>query len=136
MDKIKTFLTSIPSWILTIVTALLILWLTLVPDPLGDNSPELFPGADKVVHAIMFGFFTVMVLLDRQRKIGWVRLTKETVILAVAISSFFGVDIEFAQLAMGLGRGFEAADMVADIAGASLCGLAWAAFQHHWIEKE
>lgn len=135
MDKFKSFLSAIPSWILTIITALLILWLTLVPDPLGDDSPDLFPGADKVVHAIMFGFFTVMVLLDRQRKIGWVRMTNETVVLAVFISSFFGIDIEFAQLAMGLGRGFEVADMIADVVGASLCGLAWAAFQDRWINK-
>ena len=27
-----------------------------MPDPLGDDAPTLFPGADKVVHAIMFGF--------------------------------------------------------------------------------
>ncbi len=71
---------KLPPWILSILTVALILWLTLAPDPLGDDSPRLFPGADKVAHAIMFGFLTVVQLLDRQRRQEWKRLDSRRIL--------------------------------------------------------
>lgn len=131
MNKIKTTLTRFPMWIFTILTVLLILWLTLAPDPLGDDSPELFPGADKIVHAIMFGFLTVMILLDRQRKSGWKRVSVKFITLAAISTAAFGIAIEFIQKAMDMGRGFEVADMIADCTGVAICAFLWAKFQQN-----
>ena len=74
MDKIRNLLSRFPGWLFTVLTILIILWLTLMPDPLGDDAPSLFPGADKLVHAIMFGFLTTMIMLDRQRRNRWKEL--------------------------------------------------------------
>ena len=136
MDKAKAFLTALPSWTLSVLTVALILWLTLVPDPLGDDAPRLFPGADKVVHAVMFGFLTVMILLDRQRKKNWIRLSAPFVWMAALFSTMSGIGIEVAQLEMELGRGFEVADMVADAIGAALCAAIWLRFQHLWCRND
>lgn len=126
---------KLPPWIFTTLTTLLILWLTLAPDPLGDNSPDLFPGADKVVHAIMFGFLTVMTLVDYQRRRAWRPVAGKTIWTAAAASSLLGIMIEFIQRAMDMGRGFEVADMCADVAGACLCALLWTLLQRHWCSR-
>ena len=136
MDKAKAFLTALPSWLLSLLTVVLILWLTLMPDPLGDDAPQLFPGADKVVHAIMFGFLTVMILLDRQRKKNWIPLSSPFVWMSALFSTMLGIAIEVAQLEMKLGRGFEVADMVADTIGAALCAAIWLRTQHLWSRND
>lgn len=132
MDRIRNVLSCVPGWLFTILTALLILWLTLMPDPLGDDAPELFPGVDKLVHAVMFGFLTVVILLDRQRSMNWKRQSGAFIIIAAVISSVAGIMIEVLQLVMDMGRGFEVADMAADTAGAFVCALCWRALQSHW----
>ena len=132
MNKIKETLTRLPKWLFTSLTVALILWLTLAPDPLGDDSPDLFPGADKIVHAIMFGFLTVMVLLDRQRKAEWRKVSAKFISFTAVATAAFGIAIEFIQRAMDMGRGFEVADMIADCAGVALCACLWAILQRRW----
>lgn len=124
-ERIKSILQRLPAWSLSTLTVLLILWLTLASKPLGDDSPRLFEGADKVAHAVMFGFLTLMLLLDRVRRNGWRRPPSRTVWASAAGSAMLGIVVEFVQRSMGLGRGFEVADMAADTAGAILCALAW-----------
>lgn len=43
-----------------------ILWLTLAPQPLPDAGGSWldFPGADKVVHALMFGALALVLAVD------------------------------------------------------------------------
>ena len=132
MNKIKETLTRFPMWIFTLLTVLLILWLTLAPDPLGDDSPELFPGADKIVHAIMFGFLLVMILLDRTRKKNWSEVSARFIAASAIATAVFGIAIEFIQRAMDMGRGFEVADMIADCVGVAVCAFLWAKLQRHW----
>ena len=66
MERLRKTLTGFPPWSFSLFTVMVILWLTLMPDPLGDDAPTLFPGADKIVHGLMFGFLTIVVLLDYQ----------------------------------------------------------------------
>ncbi len=136
MDKIKEILTRLPAWALTALTVLLILWLTLAPDPLGEDAPTLFPGADKVVHALMFGFLTVMILLDKERKSAWHPVGWPFILLAAAGAAGLGIAIEFVQNAMEMGRGFEVADMIADCIGAVICAVCWEKFQYCWSSPE
>lgn len=130
--KLKRMLEALPSWILTIVVTLAILYLTLWPDPLPDDTPQLFPGADKVVHALMFGGLTLVLLIDRQRGIRWRPLGKRFVWSVALASAVFGAVIECLQWAMGLGRGFEIADIIADTVGSLLFALLWLRFQCRW----
>ena len=119
----KKWLEKIPSWMLSGICLVAILWLTLVPDPIGDIEPPLFPGVDKVVHAIMFGGLTFCLLLDRKRKTDWVPLKWWFIIGAAAVSALIGLIIEFMQGWMDVGRSYDILDFIADCAGAMLVAL-------------
>lgn len=104
-----------------VATVLLILWLTLAPQPVGEIDIPLFPGIDKVVHACMFGFLTLISWFDcGRRKNQWRFLPIRTTALIATASLGFGIIIELLQLGMGLGRSFEWADIDADAAGCLL----------------
>ena len=105
---------------LTIVCFLAICWLTLAPHPLPDNDIPLFPGADKIVHGIMFGGFTLCIILDWNRKQGWPSKLQKTDIYAPEIASAFGIITEILQNEMQAGRTGDIWDLVADITGAFL----------------
>lgn len=129
MNRIKGLLDRIPTGLLTGATLLLILWLTLAPHPTGDMEIELFPGADKVIHALMFGFLTFTACEETMKSRRWQPLAMPLMLTIAAAASCIGIGIEFAQQAMGLGRSMESLDIVADTAGAFLAALLWAAVQ-------
>lgn len=121
MDKNKNgighLLAMLPPWLLSGLTAAAICWLTLSPDPLGDVKPELFPGADKVVHAVMFGGLELMLVVDMMRRRGWRRVSRGFLLFSGLGTSLFGVIIEILQRWMNLGRSFDIIDIVADVSG-------------------
>lgn len=119
----------VPRWVGTVVTVAAILWLTLAPHPVGELEVPLFPGADKVVHAVMFGWLAFILCVDI-RKHTRRPVTLRQSALAFTVASLFGITIEFLQRAMELGRGFEALDMCADITGALLATLLYLWLQH------
>ena len=121
-----------PKWMLTIITMIVIFWLTLAPKPLGEEPPQLFPGADKIVHALMFGFLVAMMLLDWQRKHGWTEVAWSKSISCFIISALTGILIELLQASMALGRAFEYNDILADTVGALMVALLWMPFQKMW----
>ena len=129
MNRFRAIIDHIPSGILSGITVILILWLTLAPNPTGDLELPLFPGADKVVHALMFAFLTFIVLLELMRNAKWETLSLVKIGAAALCCSVFGVIIELIQQAMGLGRSFEILDILADSAGSFAMGGVWAAFQ-------
>ena len=126
ISRLQRLLAAFPSGAFSVLSVLLILWLTLSPDPLGENSPRLFPGADKVAHFLMFGFLTAIFAFDRTRRDRWRPVSRSFLISAAVASTLLGCLIEVAQLKMELGRGFEYTDMLADFVGATLSGLGWA----------
>ena len=109
---------SLPDWALTVVVSLAILYLTLVPRPLPDVDIPLFPGVDKLVHAIMFGGLAGAVVLDWSRWRGMVSLSVRSIVVAALVSTLAGGLIELLQLVMAMGRGCELWDFVADGVGA------------------
>lgn len=110
---------SLPGWVLTVVVSLAILYLTLVPRPLPEVDLPLFPGVDKLVHAIMFGGLAGAIVLDWSRWRG-VALSARYLIVAALVSTLAGGLIELLQLVMAMGRGCELWDFVADGVGAFL----------------
>jgi len=123
MDRIREIFSRLPY---------VILYAALNDNPIGADELPIFPGADKVVHAIMFGFLSVMLLLDYQRKHGWRETGSGVMLIAAFISSALGILIEFIQRWMAMGRGFDPGDMVADVAGVVICVFLWSRLQRHW----
>lgn len=110
----------IPVWVSSGLCLAAILWATLSPSPAGDIEVPLFPGADKVVHALMFGALTLCVCFDLGIWRGGKRcLAAGVPWIAAVASTFVGVAIEYLQRGMNLGRSFEPTDMLADLAGAA-----------------
>lgn len=136
MERIKYGLSLLPAWMLSIITLVVIFWLTLAPQPLGEDPPSFFPGADKLAHGIMFGGFTAMMLLDWQRKHGWKAVWWNRAIVCAFLASLVGILIEFAQANMSLGRSFEYEDIIADVCGAFIFAIIWEFLQKSWIHNK
>ena len=116
----KQLLHKLPPYTFTVIIVAVIAYLTLVPHPLPDNDMELFPGADKVVHAIMFGALTGAIALDRAFKNGIKALGAKSLVIYAIIGSLAGGVIELLQGWMGAGRSADVWDFVADTLGAIL----------------
>lgn len=117
MKFITSILRKSPPYIFSLVILLAICWLTLVPKPLPDTEIELFPRADKVVHFIMFGSFAGALFVDMMRA-GVKRKAVVCAFIAAAVSSFFGIAVEYLQMAMDMGRSADSGDAIADVLGA------------------
>lgn len=135
MRNPRRILQRLPAWLFTVITVGIVLWLTLAPKPLGDEDIPLFPGADKIAHTLMFGFLSVVMLLDWQRARAWRPVPVAGVCIAAVASASLGVAVEYMQRAMHAGRGFEVADMMADGVGAVLAALVWWLMQSRWSRE-
>lgn len=118
MNKIRKILEMLPPFVLTAVCFAAICWLTLASKPLGDTDVMLFPHADKVAHAIMFGGFSFCIMLDSVRRRGWQRCRPATGVISVLASGAVGIATEYLQDAMHAGRSGDLLDLVADCTGA------------------
>lgn len=96
---------------------------------MGELDMPLFPGADKVVHAIMFGFLTWMLYIDFGKVRHQVPSARATLLCALC-STLSGFLIEWLQKSMDIGRSLEAEDMFADAAGALVALLLILALRH------
>lgn len=117
--------------LLTSVVTLAILWLTLAPHPLPEADVPLFPHVDKVVHVLMFGGLVFAMVVDRElwrcrryQQSGRLPLkgVGSLVCFAVAATLLGGV-IELLQGCMGMGRGCDPVDFLADGVGAALSAM-------------
>lgn len=110
-------------WWPTLLVLAAILWLTLAPHPLPENHIELFEGADKIVHCLMFLTLTLAFLFDLsdyKNKLSWAGVT----ISSICIMIFAAFD-EWMQGAMAMGRTTEVYDFIADCAGIALAANFW-----------
>ena len=133
---IKRWLEWVPAWMLTGVVALAIAWLTLAPVPPEAVHLELFKGADKWVHAIMFGALTSCIMLDRQRHACWHELTPAFAFMSGGVSTLAGVAIEYLQRYMEPGRSYDPGDIAADAGGALVALLFYLALQPLWSDEK
>lgn len=120
----------IPPYQLTLAVGIVILYLTLLPKPFGEEDIPLFPGADKLAHCCMFGGLALTYIFERKR-IGH-PLDVRSALKVSLLVSVFGIAIEFIQEAMHLGRSGDMLDGIADITGAfaavPLC------YVLHWVD--
>lgn len=104
-----------------IVTAILA-WLTLAPDPMPANHINLWAGADKMAHALMFGGLATIFLSDAFRRR---RINILAFIIIMLVCTGAGAAIEILQREMGLGRHADRADFIADAIGVAAASAAW-----------
>lgn len=83
---------------------------------MGEDPIELFEGADKVIHGIMFAALAGTIALDRFMS-GHLDKAKGLAIIAF-ITALFGGLTEILQATTGLGRSGDASDLAADAVGA------------------
>lgn len=125
VTKIHKWMHRVPHWLCTVLCLGVILYLTLMPDPLGDEELPLFPGADKIAHGLMFFGLTLCMLFDAMRVHGWSPLSLPAISVISLIGMGAGIGIEYLQEVMDLGRGKEFWDMAADAFGAIAAGALW-----------
>lgn len=120
----------IPSYQLTSAVVVIILYLTLLPKPFGEEELPLFPGADKLAHCCMFGGLALTYIFERNlmKK----KLNVRQALGACLVVTLFGIAVEFVQSAMAVGRSGDMADGLADAIGAF--GAFPLCYALHWID--
>ena len=120
MNKTDRLLLLMPNWLLTIAVVTAVMYLTLMPDPVPEVEIELFPGIDKVVHAVMMMGVFLCIAIDviRHDHKTLHRLTVLACAIIFIITTLFGGCIELLQASMNMGRGCELSDFWADMVGA------------------
>lgn len=116
---------KLPDWCLSAICLIFILWLTLSPRPLGNTDLNLFFGADKVAHVIMFMGLTFCFLFDAMRHNGWQKLSLTVISIWSIVSMMTGILTEYLQFVMNVGRCLEFPDMISDAFGAIGGGALW-----------
>ncbi|MCM1094564.1 MAG: VanZ family protein [Lachnospiraceae bacterium] len=117
----RKLLSAMPVGLASFVVLVAVLYLTLYPNPLPENDIPLFPGADKVVHALMMFGLSGCVAYDYMRsRYGKDKMTppKGMLLCLLALTTLFGGVIELLQSWMDVGRSEDILDFVADAAGA------------------
>lgn len=127
--KLLEIFRRIPPYQPTLVVFVIILYLTILPKPFEDDNITLFPGADKLVHACMFGGLAITYFFDRFRskKI----LNMQGALIVSLIVSITGTAIELVQQWMDAGRSGDIYDAIADTIGA-FAAIPLAAWLH-WV---
>lgn len=128
---VSKFVKIIPKGLVSIVTALIICYLSLANNPLDVNKIHLFAGADKVAHAIMYFALTTAFIFDYLKFIypHHTKLNKE---LALGFASIvFGVLMEAGQGLMDTGRDMSFMDGCFNAVGAILAFLIF----HYFLMK-
>ena len=121
---------SVPPVVLSALAFAGMLWLTLAPDPLPEDTPALLPGADKIAHFLMFGVIAALLALDICRLKG----SRRAWLAGAVASGLLGGLIEIVQGAMGSGRSADWADWVADVVGAAVGALMMRYMMNRWPE--
>lgn len=104
----------------SLLTLAVVLYATLYPDPLDDNTMPPIPHLDKLIHAVMMGGLYGAIVFDTQRADRSKSLSRAFLIaVAVGVIAFGALD-EVAQNAMGLGRSGDGLDFVADFVGVAV----------------
>lgn len=115
MHKIRVFCLR---WWPTVLCLGIILYLTLSDDPLdGAQKAVWFEGADKVVHALMFGGLTSVMMLDYRRESRVGQLRPRDICVIAFIVAAFGILDEVMQETLTTSRTGDVLDFCADAVG-------------------
>jgi VanZ family protein len=100
--------------ILSISTALVILYLSLASSETINKIPVFhFQGEDKIVHFVMYAFFTGVLLFENRNRIE----TGHRLILFALIPFIFGASLELMQSLFTTTRSGSIFDLLANVSG-------------------
>lgn len=123
----KNLFKAIPVGVMSVLMILLVSYLSLDPDPLGKQELQLFAGADKVGHFLLY-LVTACVFISDYAKF---KLPHHTTLnlelLFMCCAMLLGLLMEIGQLILSNGRTYDVIDLVANCLGAAT-GFAWM----HW----
>jgi len=105
--------------------ALFLLVVSVLPGNNLPTVPDWFAlfGPDKVAHFGAYGVFALLLSVTLSE-----RRTKWPIAKSVLLAALYGALMEILQGISGTGRQFDPVDMVANLLGAILGGLAYAAY--------
>lgn len=132
MHKIHNILLRIPSPLLSVVGTILLFVTTLIPEKSVPTIP-IFPGADKIVHIIMFALLTWAYIFDLTRKSK--RVSVSILIYVSVIMIIYAAGTEWLQGEMGYGRSADFNDFISDLAGISFIIISIADVGAWWTKK-
>lgn len=130
LDFLRTYFFSL-------IVLLMIVYLSLMKQPSTDGL-ELFDGADKVVHGIMYFGLSSMIWLDHLRKNKGVPVVRQIVAAAVLFPILWGGLMEIAQKYLTVDRACELMDFIANTTGviiASLFFLSILKYVRQWLGR-
>lgn len=114
----KKIINKIPTGLLSLLTMGLILYVSLDSNPFEVNKIELFYGADKVIHGLMYFVLASVLIFDCAKYKNPGTLNVGQSILCALAAFVFSVLMEVLQGAMGLGRAASVGDGIANFVGA------------------
>jgi VanZ family protein len=119
--------------ILPVLFAIFILFLSVMPTDLGGGPPSFyFPGMDKLIHAGMYGSFTMVVLLTYYRNS---QLTSRAPLLLMLFVWLYSALMELVQYFFIEFRSGEWRDLIANLVGILLGALIVFVFRRLRISK-
>lgn len=103
-------------WLAPLIWAIVLLILSTLPT---SRLPKIrnwtdWVGVDKLAHLLVYAVFAVLLYLPLRGK----RIN--TGLWSVVIAALYGVGMEFLQATLSTGRGYDPADMLANLIGALL----------------
>lgn len=108
--------------ILSVITAIIILYLSLANSKTFDEVPLInIPYFDKVVHFGMYFFLMSVMIAENRKKI---KVTSHLFLLAL-IPAFYGLVMEILQLTLTKSRSGDIIDFISDAAGILAAVLLW-----------
>lgn len=128
--NILRYIVTLPIGCATALIFFIIAVITLMPSK--DLPSVTIPHIDKVVHALMFGALSCVMIFDAARYRH--AISPRLFITCALLSSVIGGLIELAQGAMSFGRGAEWADFAADILGAFILPLLFIKLLHALVQ--
>lgn len=103
------------TWWPTLTVVCVILYATLNDNPIGADELPIFPGADKLIHAIMFGGLFAAITFDRYRDGRGMAL--KSLLITAGICVVCGALDEVCQSLLTAAREGDPLDFLADCGG-------------------
>lgn len=118
MKKLGLLIKIIPTWISSAIVFALIAYISLDSNPMDINRIKLFPGADKIIHFIMYFTFCTILILDyaKSKMPHHTKLNSEIAFTTFAFAT--GLAFEVLQGTITESRTFDVYDIMANTIGA------------------
>lgn len=113
----KKFINKIPSGLLSLITFVVIIYVSLDNNPFEINQVQLFEGADKIIHALMYGFWVMVMIYESSKFLYFEEPDFISYILLIMMSFLFSVSKELLQEIMEIGRHMDIYDIIANLSG-------------------